>query len=123
MYMYWRKYACPGLERKWPGTKKLTKNFPVQKKSIFWKCIFTTFSKNAFFRNPFFDNVANHPEDNMEREEGNRYMHVAFLMQYLAALQEREYGMCMLSRFHFFCIYNTSNVCACYSFGSLWCCK
>ena len=121
--MYWRKYACPGLERKWPGTKKLTKNFPVQKKSIFWKCIFTTFSKNAFFRNPFFDNVANHPEDNMEREEGNRYMHVAFLMQYLAALQEREYGMCMLSRFHFFCIYNTSNVCACYSFGSLWCCK
>jgi hypothetical protein len=33
---------------------------------------------------------------------GNRYMHVAFLIKYLETLQQREYGACMLSRFHFF---------------------
>ncbi len=84
---------------------------------------FYYFFKKCIFSEPIFDNVANHPGDNMEREEGNRYMHVAFLIQHLAAVQEREYGMCMLSRFRFFCIYNTSIVCACYSFGSLWCCR
>jgi hypothetical protein len=50
-------------------------------------------------------------------------MHVALMIKYLVDLQEHEYGACMLSRFHFFCIYNTGNAFACYSFGLLWCCR
>jgi len=64
MYVHTKKLAWVGSGENPPGTKKMTKIYGTKKNPIF--------AKNAFFRIPFFDNVANHPRDNMEREEVKR---------------------------------------------------
>jgi hypothetical protein len=46
--------------------------------------------------------------------EGMQPVHACRVIQYVAqgALQQREYGTCMLSRFHFSQICNTDNTCS-----------